>query len=157
MQVNNPHSYKSADDLLIKDDEVNYQFQDDELGIALEWEWEGCGGRLWFRNEDLVKLSAWLKTRSGSPPESNRDKIIEECAAVVESRAGNGPYAESMGAHRVLTSAADAIRALKNAAPQGQTALKSQANPNTDTGSHAPGPAAAAPGIDATHNDGEKK
>ena len=42
-----------------------------------------------------------------------RDTVIEECAALVESRAGSGPYAESMGAHRILTSAAEAIRDLK--------------------------------------------
>ena len=38
------------------------------------------------------------------------EKEREECAKVCESRAGSGPYAESMGAHRILTSAADAIR-----------------------------------------------
>lgn len=34
----------------------------------------------------------------------------ERAAEIVEARAGIGPYAEAMGAYRILTSAADAIR-----------------------------------------------
>lgn len=41
------------------------------------------------------------------------ESIIEECASLVESRGGTGSYAESMAAHRILTSAAEALRALK--------------------------------------------
>lgn len=48
-----------------------------------------------------------------------RDELIEECALICESRAGEGQYAESQAAWRILISAAHAIRALKNFQPDG--------------------------------------
>lgn len=42
---------------------------------------------------------------------------LEAAANVCEKRAGSGPYAESCGAHRILTSAASAIRDLSSPAP----------------------------------------
>ena len=56
-----------------------------------------------MRNESLEEFARRIALRA---VELER----EECAKVCESRAGSGPYAESMGAHRILTSAADAIR-----------------------------------------------
>ena len=53
-----------------------------------------------------------LRLAAESELEAVRKRTIEECARVCEGRAGSGPYAESMGAFRVLISAADAIRSL---------------------------------------------
>lgn len=39
------------------------------------------------------------------------DASAERCAALVEGRTGKGAYAQSTGAYRILTSAADEIRA----------------------------------------------
>lgn len=56
-----------------------------------------------------AKPGAWRHIRD----EHFARLVIEEAAKVCKARAGVGPYAESMGAHRILTSAADAIRDLK--------------------------------------------
>ena len=48
-----------------------------------------------------------------------REELIEECALICESRAGEGQYAESQAAWRILISAANAIRDLKKFQPDG--------------------------------------
>jgi hypothetical protein len=59
----------------------------------------------WIRNDD----AAWAAARALlAQPDASREGILEEAAKVCESRAGD----QSMGAFRVLMSAAAAIRAL---------------------------------------------
>lgn len=70
--------------------------------------------------EAARRIRAFALTLLAQPEAEDRNAIIEECAKVVEARAGTGPYAESMGAHRILVSAADAVRSLKRCEPQRQ-------------------------------------
>jgi hypothetical protein len=80
-------------------------------------------------SDDLIKCDAevmrWFKAASPYATPGSlerglkklREELIEECALICESRAGEGQYAESQAAWRILLSAAHAIRALKKFQP----------------------------------------
>lgn len=103
------------------------------VGLARSLEREAANSYKGYQacNDDLIKCDAevmrWFKAASpyatpGSLEEGLkklREELIEECALICESRAGEGQYAESQAAWRILISAAHAIRAFKNFQPDG--------------------------------------
>ena len=91
--------------------------------LAAEREWRA---RLERKNAELSdQVMRWFRAASpyatpGSLEQGLkklREELIEECALICESRAGEGQYAESQAAWRILLSAAHAIRALKKFQP----------------------------------------
>lgn len=110
-----------TDEILVYYD---YKEYDDDLADALVK--HAC--KLERENAELAdQVMRWFKAASpyatpGSLEEGLkklREELIEECALICESRAGEGQYAESQAAWRILISAAHAIRALKNFQPDG--------------------------------------
>ena len=96
-------------------------------GVEIRQAWN-LARQLERENAELSdQLMRWFKAASpyatpGSLEEGLkklREELIEECALICESRAGEGQYAESQAAWRILISAAHAIRALKNFQPDG--------------------------------------
>ena len=85
-------------------------------------------------------------------PECDRDKIIEECAAVVESIGRQSAKLDGQSFYIALGQAAKEIRALKNAAPQA-TAQDATSREEADAGRNRQHgtPVGTAPGIDATN------
>lgn len=57
----------SVDDLILKDSHTSLQFANDEHGVTLLWDWEGCNGSLWLKNEHAQALGAWLAQRTSRP------------------------------------------------------------------------------------------
>jgi hypothetical protein len=88
-----------------------------EGGILLPWKQRAELDLTRFLNDQACNIVDALRQcgpneREAAGYANGYATAIETAAQLVEGRAGSGPYAENMGAHRILTSAAEAVRSL---------------------------------------------